>query len=43
LATRDAHGLYSQYGFKSPTYPDRLMEILDLDVYKRRGPGKGIN
>jgi GNAT superfamily N-acetyltransferase len=43
LATRDAHGLYEKYGFKPPTYPDRMMEVLDLDVYKRRGPGKGIN
>jgi GNAT superfamily N-acetyltransferase len=28
LATRDAHGLYRQYGFGEPRYPDRLMEIL---------------
>ena len=34
LATRDAHGLYAQYGFE-PVDPDRFMEIRDLDVYKR--------
>jgi GNAT superfamily N-acetyltransferase len=26
LATADAHGLYSKYGFKAPEYPERLME-----------------
>ena len=36
LSTRDAHGLYRQFGFESPRMPDRLMEILDLDVYKRQ-------
>jgi GNAT superfamily N-acetyltransferase len=34
LATRDAHGLYAQYGF-TPVDPDRFMEIRDPDVYKR--------
>jgi len=43
LDTRDAHGLYSQYGFKPPTYPERMMEILDLDIYKRGDPGKPTN
>ena len=38
LSTRDAHGLYRQFGFESPRMPDRLMEILDLDVYKRQRP-----
>lgn len=28
LFTRDAHGLYRQYGFGEAHYPDRLMEIL---------------
>jgi GNAT superfamily N-acetyltransferase len=28
LATRDAHGLYRQYGFSEPRYPERQMEIL---------------
>jgi GNAT superfamily N-acetyltransferase len=26
LFTRDAHGLYQQYGFEAARYPDRLME-----------------
>ena len=28
LFTRDAHGLYRQYGFGEAHYPERLMEIL---------------
>jgi len=36
LATRDAHGLYAQFGFVDVD-PGRLMEIVDRDVY-RRGP-----
>ena len=35
LATRDAHGLYSRFGFTSLKQPDRHMEILDLEIYKR--------
>jgi GNAT superfamily N-acetyltransferase len=35
LTTRDAHGLYSQFGFTSPTFPDRHMEILTLEIYKQ--------
>lgn len=35
LATRDAHGLYAQYGF-TPVEAGRFMEIRDPDVYKRR-------
>jgi GNAT superfamily N-acetyltransferase len=35
LATRDAHGLYAQYGF-TPVQPGSFMEIRDPDVYKRR-------
>jgi GNAT superfamily N-acetyltransferase len=34
LATRDAHGLYEQFGFE-PVDPGRFMEIRDPDVYKR--------
>jgi GNAT superfamily N-acetyltransferase len=29
LFTRDAHGLYRQYGFGEPRHPDRLMERFD--------------
>lgn len=35
LATRDAHGLYRQFGFEAPKMPERLMEILDPDIYKK--------
>lgn len=33
LATRDAHGLYAQYGFKPLAAPDRMMEILKPNAY----------
>ena len=36
LATRDAHGLYEQFGFRKLTSPERLMEIVDMDIYLRR-------
>lgn len=35
LATRDAHGLYRQFGFEVTNAPERWMEIVDKDVYKR--------
>ena len=35
LATRDAHGLYAQYGFTPLENPDRLMSRLDPDLYAR--------
>jgi GNAT superfamily N-acetyltransferase len=35
LATRDAHGLYARYGFRRPENPDRLMEIVDPEIYLR--------
>lgn len=35
LATRDAHGLYAQFGFSPLTGADRWMEIRDPDVYRR--------
>jgi GNAT superfamily N-acetyltransferase len=34
LATRDAHGLYQQFGFTPLADPTRLMERLDADVYR---------
>ncbi len=34
LATRDAHGLYEQFGF-TVVEPGRFMEIRDPDIYKR--------
>ena len=35
LATRDAHGLYSQFGFGPLTGVDRWMEIRGRDLYRR--------
>lgn len=35
LATRDAHGLYAQFGFKPLAKPDRFMELHNSDVYNR--------
>ena len=35
LATRDAHGLYAQFGFGPLTRVDTWMEIRDPDVYRR--------
>jgi len=37
LATRDAHGLYSQFGFKPLASPDRWMERHDPEVYASAG------
>jgi N-acetylglutamate synthase-like GNAT family acetyltransferase len=36
LATRDAHGLYAQFGFTSFDRPERWMQKHDPDVYKIR-------
>jgi GNAT superfamily N-acetyltransferase len=36
LATRDAHSLYGQFGFKPLSAPERFMELHDPDVYRRR-------
>ncbi|MEI8280002.1 MAG: GNAT family N-acetyltransferase [Bacteroidota bacterium] len=33
LATIGAHGLYQQYGFTAPKFPDRLMEITRAGIY----------
>jgi N-acetylglutamate synthase-like GNAT family acetyltransferase len=33
LTTRDAHGLYSQFGFTPVKYPERFMERQNPDVY----------
>ena len=34
LATKDAHGLYRQFGFTELGNPSRLMEIVRPDVYQ---------
>jgi GNAT superfamily N-acetyltransferase len=36
LLTRDAHGLYSQFGFTPVQAPDRYMELHRPDVYETR-------
>jgi GNAT superfamily N-acetyltransferase len=36
LLTRDAHGLYSQYGFTPLKAPERYMELHRPDVYQTR-------
>jgi GNAT superfamily N-acetyltransferase len=36
LVTRDAHGLYSQYGFTPLASPQTYMELMVPDVYTRR-------
>jgi GNAT superfamily N-acetyltransferase len=38
LATKDAHGLYRQFGFKELANPSRMMEIANPDVYKTHWP-----
>ena len=35
LATRDAHGLYSQFGFEPISHPERWMQIHRPDAYKK--------
>ena len=35
LATRDAHGLYRQFGFSDLTFPERWMQIHKPGIYKQ--------
>jgi len=35
LITRDAHGLYEQFGFSSLNNPDRYMALVHRDIYKK--------
>jgi GNAT superfamily N-acetyltransferase len=35
LGTLDAHGLYRQFGFSALAHPERVMEIIVPDIYKR--------
>ncbi|MDX2114217.1 MAG: GNAT family N-acetyltransferase [Planctomycetota bacterium] len=41
LMTRDAHGLYAQFGFTGLVDPSRAMERLDQRVYERGAAGAG--
>ncbi|HEY7890132.1 MAG TPA: GNAT family N-acetyltransferase [Steroidobacteraceae bacterium] len=36
LVTADAHGLYGQFGFTAVAQPERHMERLQPDVYRKR-------
>jgi GNAT superfamily N-acetyltransferase len=36
LTTLDAHGLYAQFGFTSPKWPERYMEILRPKIYETK-------
>ena len=36
LATADAHGLYSQFGYTSISTPERFMEKWNPDIYKKK-------
>ena len=38
LATRDAHGLYAQFGFKPLSAPERLMELRLLPAWHQDVP-----
>jgi GNAT superfamily N-acetyltransferase len=38
LATRDAHELYVKYGFTPLNAPEKIMEVLHTDPYKREQP-----
>ena len=40
LGTRDAHGLYAQFGFIALENPSRMMEIADPEVYLRPAQGE---
>ena len=36
LATKDAHGLYNQFGWEPVAYPERWMEVHDRNVYNNK-------
>jgi ribosomal protein S18 acetylase RimI-like enzyme len=40
LATRDAHGLYRQFGFADTERNTNLMEIVRTDIYGTQGDGR---
>lgn len=40
LATKDAHSLYSRFGFEVTKIPERWMEIRDNDLYKKMKLGQ---
>lgn len=42
LSTLDAHGLYKQFGFNVTAKPERLMEIVDMDIYSKIAKGNRL-
>lgn len=38
LLTKDAHGLYEQFGWTPVSHPERYMEVVNLNVYARAAP-----
>jgi GNAT superfamily N-acetyltransferase len=40
LVTRDAHGLYEQFGFTRPARPEGHMEKVEPDIYKKQSSAK---
>ncbi len=42
LATKDAHGLYAQYGFTPLKNPERIMEFHHPEVYVKMRTAKGL-
>jgi hypothetical protein len=40
LITKDAHGLYKQFGFTEAINPDRIMEIRKPDAYAGLATGE---
>ena len=38
LVTRDAHGLYADYGFTPLAHPERSLEAFDPEIYTRKRP-----
>ena len=40
LVTRDAHGLYQQYGFRALSRPERLMEIVNMPPERGGNPSR---
>jgi GNAT superfamily N-acetyltransferase len=42
LVTRDAHGLYSRFGFDTPVNPERHMEIFQPGLYSGEASPEGF-
>ena len=42
LVTRDAHGLYTRFGFKTPANPERQMEIFRPGLYSGESGPEGF-